>query len=141
MKLALVYDRINKFGGAEQVLLGLHELWPEAPLYTAFYSKQHAPWANEFAVHPSFANSLPLASTHHELYPWITPLAFESFSFDSYNVVLSVTSAEAKSLITKPDTCHICYCLTPTRYLWSGYETYKKKSSFRTILIHSSSST
>lgn len=125
MNLALVYDRINKFGGAEQVLLGLHDLWPKAPLYTAFYSKNHVPWARDFKVYPSFANSFPLASTHHELYPWLAPFAFESFNFDNFDVVLSVTSAEAKSVITKPDTCHICYCLTPTRYLWSGYETYR----------------
>ncbi len=125
MKLALVYDRVNKFGGAEQVLLGMHEVWKSAPLFTAFYSKTDASWADRFEVKASFANSLPFASRHHELYPWLAPSAFESFSFDGYDCVLSVTSAEAKSVITKPDTCHICYCLTPTRYLWSGYEQYK----------------
>ncbi len=125
MNTALVYDRINKFGGAEQVLLELHTIWSDAPLYTAFYNKERSSWANNFTIHPSFANAFPFASTHHEFYPWLAPLAFESFSFDSYDVVISVTSAEAKSIITKPETCHICYCLTPTRYLWSGAETYK----------------
>jgi glycosyltransferase involved in cell wall biosynthesis len=53
-------------------------------------------------------------------------MAFESFDFSGYDVVLSVTSAEAKDVITKPGTVHICYCLTPTRYLWSGEELYEK---------------
>ncbi|MBI3887554.1 glycosyltransferase [Candidatus Microgenomates bacterium] len=52
------------------------------------------------------------------------PLAFESFSFDGYDLVISITSEAAKGIITKPGTKHICYCLTPTRYLWSGYDNY-----------------
>ena len=118
MKLAFVYDRINTWGGAERVLLALHELWPEAPFYTAVYDKAHTPWANALDVHPSFLQYFPLAKTHHELYPWLTPIAFETFSFDAFDVVVSVTSAEGKYIITKPKTLHICYCLTPTRYLW-----------------------
>jgi glycosyltransferase involved in cell wall biosynthesis len=124
MKVALVYDRVNKWGGAERVLLALHEMWPEAPLFTAVYDKKRAPWANVFDVRTSFLQNIPFAVRHHEFFAWLTPLAFESFSFDEYDVIISVTSAEAKGIITKPHTCHICYCLTPTRYLWSGYDLY-----------------
>jgi len=126
MKIALVYDRVNKFGGAERVLLALHEIWSDAPLYTAVYDPKGAPWAKDFDVRPSFLQYIPFARTHHEFFPWLTPLAFESFSFDGFDVVISITSAEAKGIITKPETLHICYCLTPTRYLWSGYEEYVK---------------
>lgn len=128
MKIALVYDRVNKFGGAERVLLALHNLWPDAPLFTAVYDKAKASWADVFRVHPSFLQHVPFARAHHELYAWLTPMAFESFSFDGFDVVLSVTSAEAKDVITKPGTLHICYCLTPTRYLWSGKSTYEERS-------------
>jgi len=125
MKVALVYDRLNKFGGAEQVLINLHRLWPEAPLYTAVYQPEGAPWAKVFShVIPSFLQHLPWAKTHHELYPWLTPLAFESFNFTGFDVVVSVTSAEAKAVITPPKTLHLCYCLTPTRYLWSHQKKY-----------------
>ncbi|MFZ5845492.1 MAG: glycosyltransferase [Patescibacteria group bacterium] len=127
MKVALVYDRINKWGGAERVLLALHEIWPEAPLFTAVYDPKGAAWAKVFPrVIPSFLQYFPLARTHHEFYPWLTPLAFETFNFDDFDVVISVTSAEAKSIITKPETLHICYSLTPTRYLWSGYDQYQE---------------
>lgn len=124
MNVALVYDRVNKWGGAERVLLALHEIWPDAPLYTAVYDPAAAPWADVFDVRTSFLQKIPLAKNYHELLPILTPMAFESLSFDEYDVVISVTSAEAKSIITKPQTCHICYCLTPTRYLWSGYRDY-----------------
>ncbi len=108
--------------------MALHEIWPTAPLYTAVYDKAGAPWASVFDVRPSWLQHVPFAMKCHEWYPWLTPLAFESFNFDEYDVVISVTSAEAKNIITKPGTTHICYCLTPTRYLWSGYETYADAS-------------
>jgi len=124
MKVALVYDRVNKMGGAERILMALHELFPEAPLYTAVYDKKGASWAKGVEVRPSCINRIPFAKNNHELFPWLTPFAFESFDFDGFDLVISVTSAEAKSIITKPKTIHICYCLTPTRYLWSGYDLY-----------------
>lgn len=128
MKIALVYDRVNKFGGAERVLLALHEIWPDAPLFTAVYDKKRAAWADVFDVHTSFLQHVPTARRYHELFPWLTPMAFESFSFDNFDVVLSITSAEAKDIITKPGTVHVCYCLTPTRYLWSGHQTYMEQT-------------
>src|SRR3989344_4991776 len=98
--IALVYDRVNKWGGAEQVLLALHEIFPQAPLYTAVYDSHQAPWAADFpAVIHSFLQSFPFAKSAHELYPWLTPLAFESFKFDQYEAVISVTSSDAKGII------------------------------------------
>jgi len=133
LKVALVYDRVNKWGGAERVLEALHEIWPEAPLYTAVYQPQGAPWAKKFRVVPSFLQRFPLAQSRHELYPFLMPLAFESFNFDQYQVVISITSEAAKGIITKPETLHFCYCLTPTRYLWSGYQTYFSHRLFRVL--------
>lgn len=127
MKVALVYDRVNKWGGAERVLLALHALWPQAPLYTAVYDKKRASWADVFEVHPSFLQRIPGAVFMHESLVGFTPLAFESFSFDGFDLVISVTSAEAKNIITKPETVHLCYCLTPTRYLWSGFAQYRNQ--------------
>lgn len=133
MRVALVYDRVNKWGGAERVLLTLHEIWPEAPLFTAVYNPKKAQWAKVFQVKPSFLNNFPLGKDHHELYPWLMPLVFESFNFDNFDIVISVTSEASKGIITKPSTLHICYCLTPTRYLWSGYQDYFKNKFFRSL--------
>lgn len=124
-RIALVYDRVNtKYGGAEQVLLALHELFPEAPLFTSVYEPEVAVWASIFTVYPSFIQKFPGAKRHHRPYVGLMPLAFESFRLDDYDIVISVTSAEAKGVLTKPHQLHICYLLTPTRYLWSHAEEY-----------------
>ncbi|MBI2009631.1 MAG: glycosyltransferase [Candidatus Chisholmbacteria bacterium] len=124
MKIAFVYDRLNKIGGAERVLTALHAIWPEAPWYTAVQNTKSAPFSQDWHIVPSFMQAIPFASSHHEWFPWLTPFAFESFSFGEFDVVISITSAEAKGIITKPQTLHICYCLTPTRYLWSHTSEY-----------------
>ncbi|HBL52236.1 MAG: hypothetical protein A3D24_02040 [Candidatus Blackburnbacteria bacterium RIFCSPHIGHO2_02_FULL_39_13] len=125
MKVALVYDRVNKWGGAERVLLALHELFPKAPLYTSVYNPKTAQWAEVFPkIIPSLLHYLPFARTRHDLYAPLMPLAFKSFDFSGFDLVISVTSEAAKSIKVGDRTKHICYCLTPTRYLWSGYDQY-----------------
>lgn len=124
MKVALVYDRVNKWGGGERVLLALHQIWPEAPLYTSVHDPERAPWAKAFDIRTSFLQKFPLAKKSHELYPLLMPMAFEAFDFSAFEMVISISSEAAKGIITKPKTFHLCYCLTPTRYLWSGYENY-----------------
>ena len=126
MKVVLVYDRVNKIGGAERVLEVFHEMFPDAPLYTAVYNKVTAPWADSFDVRTTFLQHIPFAKTNHEYLPWLAPLAFETLDFSEFDLVISITSEYAKGIITKPGTTHVCYCLTPTRYLWSGYGEYFK---------------
>ena len=124
MRVALVYDRINKFGGAERVLTALHEIWPEAPLFTSVYDSNGADWAKGWDLRTSFLQSIPFAKKWHEGFGWMMPLAFESFDFSEFDVIISVTSEAAKGIITNPRQLHICYLLTPTRYLWSHANDY-----------------
>lgn len=118
-RIALVYDWVDKWGGAERVLLTLHEMFPDAPLYTSVYDPRKAPWANVFPK--IYSSKLKI---NHELIPWLLPLIFESYNFDQYDLVISVSSFVAKGIITKPHTRHINYCLTPTRFLWSHASQY-----------------
>lgn len=127
MKVALVYDRVNKIGGAERVITALHQVFPDAPLYTAVYNRSTARWADGLKVIPSFLNAIPFARTHHEWLPLLTPYAFESFDLSAYDVIISITSADAKAVITSPKQLHLCYLLTPTRYLWSHQHEYAGK--------------
>ncbi len=134
MKVALVYDRANKWGGAERVLLLLNELFPQAPLYVSVYSKDRANWPSSFPkIITSFLQYIPFAKNNHEVFALAMPLAFESFDFSDYDLVISVTSEAAKGILTKQNTVHICYCLTPTRYLWSGYEEHFKSKLMKTV--------
>ena len=124
MKIALVYDRVNKIGGAERILESLHEIYPRAPLFTLVYDDVGAPWAKSWQVKTSFLQHIPLARHYHEFFPVIPIFAFEQFDFSTYDIVISVTATEAKGIITGPATLHISYILTPTRYLWSHYKKY-----------------
>jgi glycosyltransferase involved in cell wall biosynthesis len=135
IKVALVYDRVNKWGGAERVLLTLHELFPNASLFTSVYDSKKADWAKIFPkVIPSFLQKIPYLQDKHEFLGTFMPAAFEGFNFDNYDLVISVTSEAAKGIITRPGTIHICYCLTPTRYLWNSYNIYfSEKSLLRAL--------
>lgn len=124
MKIALVYDRINKFGGAERVLLSLHRLFPEAPIFTLVHEPQSSRWSEGIQVIPTFLNRLSFLRQRHEWLSPLAPLAFESLNLSGFDVVVSITSSDAKSVITKPHQLHLCYCLTPTRYFWSGEGEY-----------------
>jgi len=115
------------------VLLALHKIFPNAPLYTSVYDKRMAPWAKDFDVRTSFLQHMPYAPTKHEAFALFMPSAFENFRFDEYDLVISVTSEAAKGILTKPGTKHICYCLTPTRYLWSGYSEYFETAWMRNL--------
>lgn len=129
LKVALVYDRVNTpYGGAEKLLLLLHKLFPQAPLYTSLYHPKKAPWANIFTVKTCFLNKIPLLRNRHQFLAFLMPLAFESFDFSEFDLVISISSAEAKGIITKPQTKHLSYLLTPPRYLYSYKKFYLKNN-------------
>lgn len=125
VKIAIVYDWIDKWGGVERVLLHLYSLFPHAHFFTSAVEFKNAQWASRLTIHPSFLQSFPSSlRSNRALITLLFPLAFESFRFDEYDLVISVTSAFAKGIITKPSTKHICYLLTPPRYLWSHSRDY-----------------
>ncbi len=123
MKLALVHDWLNQLGGAEDVLEALVSLYPHAPLYTSLYWRDGMPahW-QQWDIRTSFIDRLPGAYRKQQLYFPLYPLAFEQFDFRAYDVVLSNKSGFCHGIITGPETRHICYCLTPTRYVWRYHQ-------------------
>lgn len=125
LKIAIVYDWIDKWGGVERVLLHLHSLFPDADFFTSSVNLKKAQWAQSLSIQSTFLQRLPTWITSHRIFltPFF-PLAFESLRFDRYDLVISITSAFAKGVITKPGTSHICYLLTPPRYLWSHASAY-----------------
>jgi glycosyltransferase involved in cell wall biosynthesis len=128
-KIAIVYDWIDKWGGVERVLLTLHKMFPEAILYTSYFDKDSASWAKDLNIKTSFLQKLPNFIKKSRILSFIFyPFVFESFDFSNYDLVISVTSSLAKSIITKPKTKHICYLLTPTRYFWSHKGDYLKNN-------------
>ncbi len=126
-KIAVVYDWIDKWGGVERLLLILHEEFPEADFYTSYYNKKRASWAKDLSIKTSFIQKLPGFIKQSRLLSLLLyPFAFESFDFSGYDMVISVSSSFAKGVITKPETLHISYLLTPTRFLWGQSDDYLK---------------
>jgi len=124
-RVAIVYDWIDKWGGVERILLHLHEMFPDAIFYTSYFDKEKANWAKNLKIKTSFLQKFPDFIKKNRVLSFIFyPFAFESFDFSDFDLVISVTSSFGKSIITKPGTRHICYLLTPTRYLWSHRKDY-----------------
>ncbi len=123
-RVALVYDRVNSWGGAERVLLQLHQLYPHAPLFTSVYDDHAAPWAKDWDIRASWLQKIPWLRRRHQYVGWLMPIIFESFSFSEFDIVISVSSEAAKGIVTQPHQLHVCYLLTPTRYLWSHQREY-----------------
>ena len=129
-RIAIVYDWIDKWGGVERVLLTLHKMFPKAVFYTSYFDSVKAAWAKDLKIKTSFIQKLPdfIKKSRILSLPFY-PFAFESFDFNEFDLVISVTSSYAKSIITQPKTKHLCYLLTPTRFLWSHQKDYFKKNA------------
>jgi len=120
MKVALIHDFLNQYGGAEKVLEALHEIWPEAPVYTLIYDKKLLKGQFEnWEIRTSPIQNLPFGVKKYRWYLALMPVAIERFNLSQYDLVISDCSAYSKGVIIQPHTKHICYCHTPTRYLWS----------------------
>ncbi len=125
MKIALIHDHLAQDGGAEKVLQAFQEIWPDAPTYVIVHNPEQANEAFRGKdIRTSFLQHWPMGVKRYQWYFPLMPSAVESYDLMDYDVVLSSTASYAKGVITRPDTLHICYCHTPTRYLWSDTHTY-----------------
>jgi len=125
MKVALVHDYLNQYGGAERVLEAFGQIFPKAPIYTLLYDKKRTGYAFEGReIHTSFMQKVPLVKSHHRPFLMLMPLAIEQFDLSDYDLVLSDSASYAKGVITSPKTLHICYCHTPIRYAWDDSHKY-----------------
>ncbi|PIR93275.1 glycosyltransferase family 4 protein [Candidatus Falkowbacteria bacterium CG10_big_fil_rev_8_21_14_0_10_43_10] len=118
-KIALVHDHLAQDGGAERVLWLLAEMYPQAPIYTLLYKQEYLDYyIPHRQVRASFIQSLPGGVSKYQWYMPFMPTAIESYDLQTYDLVISSASSFAKGVITPPEAIHICYCHTPTRYLW-----------------------
>jgi glycosyltransferase involved in cell wall biosynthesis len=123
MNVAIVHDYLNQYGGAERVLEALHDLYPQAPVYTSVYAPAALPAAyQQWDIRTSFMQRLPFVTRRHQIYFPLYATAFERFDFSAYDLIISSSSAWAKGVITPPHALHICYCHTPMRFAWSTQE-------------------
>ena len=140
MKVALVCDWLTNVGGAEKVLLELHKMYPEAPIYTSQYDPKGIDWFRDADVRTGPLQKYP-AKLRRLLGPkrqkW-----FEGLDLSEYDLIISVTGAEAKAVKSgkwlhahglpskNPEGLHICYCHVPTQYYWQMYKDYLRNPGF-----------
>jgi glycosyltransferase involved in cell wall biosynthesis len=127
LRIALVHDYLNQMGGAEKLLLTLHDLFPTAPVYTSIYASSRVDARfRHMDIRTGFMQRLPLVKKHHQPFLPLFPLAFEQLDLRAYDLVISDSSAFAKGIVTRPEALHICYCHTPMRWAWN-YEEYVER--------------
>jgi len=135
LKVALVHDYLVEYGGAETVLECFASIFPDAPIYTLVYDpkliKKIVPGR---IVRSSFLQKIPLARTSHRFFPLVMPMAAESFDLSYYDLVLSDSASYAKGVITAPNSLHVCYCHTPTRYVWDDCQKFVREFSYPGLL-------
>jgi glycosyltransferase involved in cell wall biosynthesis len=132
LRVALVCDWLTTMGGAEPVVLELHKLFPDAPIFTSVYDQAHMPAFKDCDVRTTYLQKLLPRSLRykHVLWPVFRAFAFRGLDVKSYDLIISSSGAEAKVVRKKPGTIHISYCHTPTRYYWSHYQEFKKEFNF-----------
>ncbi len=124
LKVALVHDYLNEYGGAERVLQALHEIWPEAPIYT-IYCKKGSLAEKAFAgakIEESWFARIPFCEKLISPLRFLLPLVWRGFDFADFGVVISSASWAITKGFKKTGQKfkEFCYCHTPPRYLY-GY--------------------
>lgn len=135
MKVAIVHDWLTAYGGAERVIEDWLAIWPDATLFTLVYDKKHMPERfRKYHIVTTYLQHFPRATKWYKKYLSFMPRAFESLDLSGYDVVISSSSCCAKGVLSPVTVPHICYCHTPTRYVWDMYFEYRRHAGLLTRL-------
>lgn len=136
-KIAIVHDELTRRGGAEAVCEEMLRIFPEADLYALYTGRPEIEVDGKVhQIHTSFLQKLPAWFRRHpsRVLAWL-PQAAEQFDLSGYDVVISSASAFAKGVITRVNVAHICYCHTPTRYVWDATHDVVRESRWGTVWL------
>lgn len=137
LRVALVHDWLNQMGGAENVLEELVALFPGAPVYTSMYGPEKMPDAyRAWPIHTSFMQNLPGVTQRHQAYLPLYPAAFAATDLSGFDLILSNKSGFCHGVRSRRggrEALHVCYCLTPTRFLWL-YDQYRDRERIGALL-------
>jgi glycosyltransferase involved in cell wall biosynthesis len=128
MKAAIVCDWLTSIGGAERVVLELHKMFPDAPIYTSQYDSQKINWFEKADVRTGWLQKLPAGLK--KFLPIFRAWYFSHLDLSEYDLVISSSGAEAKGIKVKRPGVHVNYCHAPTHYYWGRYDEYMKNPGF-----------
>ncbi len=123
--MAIVHYWFVGRAGGEKVVEALADMFPQADLFCLVANPDTlAPALKSHKLRTSFLQKVPGAVAFYRHFLFLQPIALEQFDLSSYDLVLSSESGPAKGVLTSPQTCHICYCHSPMRYIWDMYPQY-----------------
>lgn len=131
-KIAIVCDFLTMMGGAENVVLAMHEAFPAAPIYTAIYNEDKLPAFKQLDIRPSRLQKIPKKlRKSYKLFPTMAVKAMRQLDLDEFDIILTSSYLHANQITkTRPDQLIISYCHTPARYYWSHYDLYRKDPGY-----------
>lgn len=131
-RIAIVCDFLTMMGGAENVILAMHEAFPTAPIYTAIYNEDKLPAFKHLDIRPSRLQKIPKKlRKSYKLFPTMAVKAMKQLDLDEFDIILTSSYLHANQITkTRPDQLIISYCHTPARYYWSHYNLYRKDPGY-----------
>lgn len=131
-KIAIVCDFLTTMGGAENVVLAMHELFPEAPIYTAVYNPDKLPAFAKLNIRTSKLQKLPQQiRNYHKLLPTLAVKAMRQLDLSEFDIILTSSYLHGHQVTkSRPDQIIINYCHTPPRYYWSHYDEYRRDPGY-----------
>ncbi len=126
MKLALVHDYlVQGIRGAERVVDVLHEMYPDAPVFTLLYDADRMEdRLRQWDIRPSMLQSIPGALKLYKRLYFLMPMAIDRLPLEEFDVVLSSSCGWSKSAPQRENALHIAYCYSPARFLWFWSDQY-----------------
>lgn len=130
MRIAIVHDVINQYGGAEKVLEEFRALFPQATIFAPSYHPDRLPpHFRDWGIRTTWLDRVPGARRFHRVAFPLYPFAMQRIATDNYDLVLSSSFNFAHNIVTGPETCHVCYCHSPSRFLWD-FDGYARREGF-----------
>ncbi|MFA5749665.1 MAG: glycosyltransferase [Candidatus Shapirobacteria bacterium] len=125
-KVAIFYDWLNQWGGAERVLLNILKIFPDSPVYTIIYDPKKTKWLpKKNKIYPSILNKFSISKKNNIFYTPFYAIALEQFDFSQYDIVISTTQVSGHCLLTSPKTLFICYLHNINRYTYQTPPQFK----------------
>ncbi len=136
MRVAVVHHWFVTRGGGERVAECLLSLFPAAELFTLVASPDGLPeGAKGHRLHTSFLQKIPFGPSHHRHMLPLYPRATEGLDLRGFDLVIVSDAGPVKGVRLDPGAVMICYCHSPMRYLYDGYEQYLAGMSGLTRLL------
>lgn len=127
LRVAIVHYWFTGYAGGERVTETLAAMFPQADLF-ALVAKDEvlSPALKQHRLTTSFLQNVPGGVRWYRHFLPLYPLAIEQLDLSGYDLILSCESGPAKGVISHAETCHLCYCLSPMRYIWDLYPSYRR---------------